>query len=228
MGNRRHMWTACLWFMAVPTIADVLVMRDGQRLETAGPWRVEGNVVVFDRSGGGLGSVRASGVDFAASALSESPGREEKQQATPAQPKSARKPGHRRLRVTEDELAKRRRPSPADRVASPAMAERARAQASSQLTVDTWATAKLSGAGGLEIAGLLKNESSVTIEVRGVVVDLLTRDGELIATQESQPEERLLAAGVSTRFRVEFHGRASEQGRPKFRVESVKRLGPGA
>jgi len=226
MGNRRHRWAACLWFIAAPTIADVLVMSDGQRLETAGPWRVEGKVVVFNRSGGGLGSVRASGVDFAASVATESPGVEERQEVPPSRPRSAQKPGHRRLRVTEDELAKSRRPSSEDRIASPAATERARTLASSKLTVDTWATAKLSGLGGLEVAGLLENKSSVALEVRGVVVDLLASNGELITTQETLPEERLLGAGQVTRFRVEFHGPASEQGRPRFRVDSIQHPGP--
>lgn len=47
--------------------ADVLVTRDGGRVETEGPWEVRGRLVVFTRSGGTLSSLRLSDIDLEAS-----------------------------------------------------------------------------------------------------------------------------------------------------------------
>jgi hypothetical protein len=50
-----------------PLSADVLVTRDGQRIETRGPWEVKGRMVVFTLPNGTLSSIRADEVDLAAS-----------------------------------------------------------------------------------------------------------------------------------------------------------------
>lgn len=50
-----------------PATADWLVMNDGTRVETAGPWEQRGGLLVFDLPGGTLSSVRASEVDLEAS-----------------------------------------------------------------------------------------------------------------------------------------------------------------
>jgi len=47
--------------------ADVLVTRDGQRIETRGPWEVKGRMVVFTLPNGTLSSIRADEVDLEAS-----------------------------------------------------------------------------------------------------------------------------------------------------------------
>ena len=50
--------------LAPPVLADILVMRDGSRLEIAGEWRDKGRVIEFSLPNGTLGSVRASEVDL--------------------------------------------------------------------------------------------------------------------------------------------------------------------
>ncbi|MCG8458631.1 MAG: hypothetical protein MI919_20315 [Holophagales bacterium] len=47
--------------------ADVLVMKDGSRVEIDGPWEVRGRLIRFQLPNGTLGSVRASEVDLEAS-----------------------------------------------------------------------------------------------------------------------------------------------------------------
>jgi hypothetical protein len=49
--------------------ADLLVTREGVAIETAGPWRVEGRMVVFTLPGGALSSIRADQVDLDRSAV---------------------------------------------------------------------------------------------------------------------------------------------------------------
>lgn len=47
-----------------PAVADVLVMNDGSRIETKGPWQVEGRQVQFRLANGALSAVRLSEVDL--------------------------------------------------------------------------------------------------------------------------------------------------------------------
>lgn len=54
-------------FIALPAAADWLVMSDGSRLETRGPWSVEGRRVLFTLPNGTLSALRASEVDLDAS-----------------------------------------------------------------------------------------------------------------------------------------------------------------
>ncbi len=54
--------------VAAPAAGDWLVLRDGSRLETDGPWKVKGRQVVFTRPGGTLAALRLADVDLEASA----------------------------------------------------------------------------------------------------------------------------------------------------------------
>lgn len=58
---------AALLAAAPPAAADVLVTRDGERLETLGPWEVKGRLVVFTTADGQFSSLRAADVDLEAS-----------------------------------------------------------------------------------------------------------------------------------------------------------------
>ena len=65
-------WT-CLLLVVPPASADVLVTRDGQRIETDGPWEVKGRQVVFTNTAGVLSVVRLSEIDLEASELATNP-----------------------------------------------------------------------------------------------------------------------------------------------------------
>lgn len=54
-------------FVTAPVAADWIVMTDGARLETQGPWSEKGKLVVFTDANGTLVSVRRSEVDMDAS-----------------------------------------------------------------------------------------------------------------------------------------------------------------
>lgn len=58
---------ACLAGFAAGAGADVLVLRDGSRIETQGKWEQKGRQLVFKTSTGTLSAIRASEVDLAAS-----------------------------------------------------------------------------------------------------------------------------------------------------------------
>ena len=53
---------------AAPAAADWLVMKDGGRIETKGPWSVEGRRVLFTQPNGTLSVLRAEEVDLDQSA----------------------------------------------------------------------------------------------------------------------------------------------------------------
>jgi glutaredoxin len=58
---------------ASPLAADVLVLRDGSRVTTQGPWQEKGRLVVFRDSAGRLSSLPVAGVDLAGSRAASAP-----------------------------------------------------------------------------------------------------------------------------------------------------------
>lgn len=64
----------CLIFLLTPALhADWLVTREGQRIQTEGPWKVKGRMVVFTSDRGTLSSIRLDEVDLEASEKATSP-----------------------------------------------------------------------------------------------------------------------------------------------------------
>ena len=53
--------------LGAPAFGDLLVTRDGSRIETRGPWEVRGRLVVFTQPDGTLASIRLREVDLEAS-----------------------------------------------------------------------------------------------------------------------------------------------------------------
>src|SRR5689334_14665868 len=69
MRRRNTLWLLTLLGLAIaaPARADWLVTRDGGRVETRGPWKEKGKLVVFTKADGTLASLRLSEVDLEAS-----------------------------------------------------------------------------------------------------------------------------------------------------------------
>ncbi|REJ80219.1 MAG: hypothetical protein DWQ36_18475 [Acidobacteria bacterium] len=59
--------TLALLVLATPAIAEVLVLIDGARIQTRGPWEERGRQVVYTDEHGNLAAIRASLVDLEAS-----------------------------------------------------------------------------------------------------------------------------------------------------------------
>ena len=64
---------AALLGTALPVAADWLITREGDRIETLGPWKVQGKRVVFTLPDGTLSSLRVADVDFPASEKATAP-----------------------------------------------------------------------------------------------------------------------------------------------------------
>jgi hypothetical protein len=76
---------------SLPATAEWLATRDGHRIETDGPWKVKGRIVVYTDAKGTLSSIRLDEIDPEASeAVSEEP------PETPAKPPVADANGSRR------------------------------------------------------------------------------------------------------------------------------------
>ena len=73
-----------LWALGPSIPAEVLVTRDGQRIETQGPWQVKGRQVVFTSTQGVLSSMRLAEIDLAASEAATAGTAEDAEAAAPA------------------------------------------------------------------------------------------------------------------------------------------------
>jgi hypothetical protein len=198
---------ATLAFAGLAT-ADVLVLNDGSRVETEGPWEVRGQLVVFHLPKGALSSVRLDSVDLEAS-------REATEEA--ARPKEAPKEiavkapvavltdsdvGH----VRDENL-----PSPDTILNTPA--EEAETEipagedevAGGGLRVTTWEE-EIPDHGGVLIRGELTNASSALTTGVRVTVVLLDSAGEVLGSQEARVERQTLKPGVSTSFSADLPG----------------------
>ncbi|MEO1367556.1 MAG: hypothetical protein AAFX50_10305, partial [Acidobacteriota bacterium] len=67
LGSKIAALLACVALTASPAPADWLVTKDGARIETKGPWKVDGRRVLFTQPNGTLSAMRASEIDFEAS-----------------------------------------------------------------------------------------------------------------------------------------------------------------
>lgn len=82
--------------------ADWLVTRDGQRIETQGPWKVQGKLLVFTNAQGQLSSLRASEVDLEAS---EAATRTAEAPEQPAPEATTTKPRRAPMVITDADIA---------------------------------------------------------------------------------------------------------------------------
>ncbi len=92
--TERRTWIALVGALAVAAVAtagaDELVTRDGQVIETRGPWEVRGKLVVFRLTDGTLASLRLDEADLEAS--EERAARETERRARQAREESMRPP----------------------------------------------------------------------------------------------------------------------------------------
>ncbi|HYH45694.1 MAG TPA: hypothetical protein VEG34_08405 [Thermoanaerobaculia bacterium] len=163
--------------------ADWLVTSEGARVETRGPWEVRGKLVVFTAPDGTLASVRLSTVDLEASrrvtaeALRPKPA----QAAAPARRKSV-------TSITDKDFPKvPRAAAPAEGgAAAPAAASSAAAPAPTRaVVVENWQQQERAEGDGIEILGVLRNQSPDIATELGLTVSTLDETGATTATAEA-------------------------------------------
>lgn len=206
--------------------ADWLVTTEGERVETRGPWRLEGSRVVFEAPNGALTAVRASTIDFAATEayaaeLAAPPAPEER--PVPAEPVLVLTDRDlpRVMHVPEPAATEAAQPdAPAETAGTttagettppaaiegntPAEAERAGSGDLAGVVVTSWQERESDT--GLRFIGTLANESKSFATSLRVEAALFDEAGRLVDTRTVRLARTSISPGRSTTFEVDFPG----------------------
>jgi hypothetical protein len=183
--------------------ADWLVTRDGAKIETRGPWRVEGKRVLFTLPTGTLSSLRLDQVDLDHSALETERARASIAEAARPSPPPKREPV---LRLTDKDLP----PVPVDEEGMPIAKESAKtseaATSSSSVEVANWERAETPTGDGIELFGTVRNKGQTSVTSPKMLVALYGEDGRLLATGDGQINAVALPPEGTAQFRAVFPG----------------------
>lgn len=182
--------------------ADWLVLVDGQRVETRGPWRESGRRVIFTGRDGTVTSLAHDHVDWAAT---ESANREPSTaRATPAAAPRA-------VLVLEDgDVPRARREAEAT--------EPAELPSEPALRVESWQ--RLDSPTGTTIAGILKNDTTSDHYRVRVEVLLEDHDGTVLARRLATLGRAALEPDAATSFEAGFDDLFNMAG-ARFLIDSV-------
>lgn len=208
--------------IASPAAADWLVMRDGTRMETRGPWTVKGQQVVFTRPNGSLAALRKADVDLEASAAAtrESQGSEPAAgESTGESPRPKRSPV---LVLTNDDIAKAADPEEPAEAADSETEESEEDEAApvNPVSLVSWGSREGDDLDGLEIYGSVENASDDIAAGIRVVVTVRDEDGEPLFDSRAFLKSTGLAPGQSTTFRTLLPGIYHLAADPTFEVLS--------
>jgi len=202
----------------LPAAADWLVTKDGARIQTDGPWKVEGRLVVFKRPDGTYASMRRTELDLEAS---ERLTLEMVEAATKqAEADQAEQPAKRRqpiARLTEKELPPRGRLAPAGDEQGEASNDSPPAGQESPLQVLRWREERSVEDEGVSFTGQIRNTSQSMALGVTLTVSLTDEEGEQIATTTAELTTDALPPGAIAGFRALFPG-VFTYGRANFDV----------
>jgi hypothetical protein len=194
---------------AVSLRADWLVTRDGGRVETQGPWKVEAKRVVFTLKDGTLSSLRLTEVDLDASRQATTAAVEEAAAAAAkAGTVNEAPPAKKSTRAfTDKDFARAPAPAaPKDETkeggdAKPAPNSTA---ATGAVKVDSWKKNQNQETHAMEITGSVRNTGPDLALAVSVNIRLFNPRGELFATQAASLDTRSLHPGQNTAFKAVF------------------------
>lgn len=195
--------TAACGFLALlllasgPVSADWLVLKDGTELETQGPWKEKGRVIVFTTTEGSLSSIRASEVDLELSRTlterSEDEG-EEKAAAESAPPPPPPPP----ILVLTDADVNQIDPEDLEEEESEEPA------ADQPLRIASWDQEASPDGEGVIVSGILRNDGPEVASRIEVTVQILDPDGTILGTEPAQLTTTTLNSGETLNFRTLF------------------------
>ncbi len=220
--------------VALPSAADWLVITDGSRIETEGPWRIKGSQVIFTLPGGTLSALRKTDVDLDASAVAtahakeaaEAPAEDEETAERPR-----RKPvlvlTNKDLRRAEDVTAEEGEDAEGGEDGEEGEGEPGGtappppppAPPPPQVEVISWETVDNVDE-GLELKGNLRNLGAGMVAELRVVVVINDENGRPIFETDAFLQTKALAPGSSTSFRAPLPGIFQLSGEPSFRVDA--------
>lgn len=208
--------------LALPSSADWLVTKDGARIETAGPWKLKGNQVIFTQPNGTLSSLRASEIDLDASAVATAQAKVRPPEASPEVEKERPKP----VMVLTDRDVGRATPEPA---AADGAGKQGRDDGDSALSVEEtlsavevigWQTRDSAEGDGLELYGTLRNNGGTIASSIELVVELRDAEGKSLLETAAFLDSQTLTPGTATAFRALLPGLTTIDGEPRFKVKS--------
>jgi hypothetical protein len=206
----------------VPAAADWLVTLDGDRIETQGPWSIQGKLVVFTSPGGGLSSLRLADIDVDASDQLTAASR-----ASQHRPRAEQPTREATFVLTDNDVGHvdaRLKGSMEDRqeVAAEARAELKRTAAATEegVSVTDWDQSFDDNIDGVVVTGRIENrgrdiQTDVTLQV---VLYLI--DGTLAGRAPATLDREVLNPRASTSFKATFPGTLSFD-RPDFQIDSI-------
>jgi len=180
---------------AAPAAADWLVTRDGGKIETKGPWKVEGRRVIFTAPNGTLSVVRADEIDLDRSAAETELAKIVA--VTPPPEPEKREPV---LRLTEKDLP------PVQLAPETGEAQAATTEAKSPLEVVSWERTENPAGDGVEIFGTIRNNGVNSVTSPRMILSLYDQDGGLVATAEGTINAGAIPVGSTANFRAAFPG----------------------
>ncbi len=177
--------------LAAPAAADWLVTRDGAEIQTDGPWRVEGEQVLFTLHGGGLVSLPLADVDLEASARRTAP---------PAAASAGAKPAS-RWTITDADVARALDLGEEEGEAAEGSGRPARGLAG--VTVVSWEETEAPEL-GVALTATLRNAGVDYATSLRVVVALYDEEGQEIERKVVVPLSSVLAPGQETQLDADF------------------------
>ncbi len=180
LSQRIFLAAVLLGGLAASAGADVLVLRDGSRIETAGKWETKGRQLIFKTASGTLSTLRAAEVDLPASERATAEAAAPKAEAA-VKPAAEKRPV---LVITDKDVPKAQPDAAAETGggdgSAPAAAPAPAGSASGK--VEVVSSSVEAGEGddaAFAVHGTVQNNSLVPVgEVGVMVVATVSRDGE--------------------------------------------------
>ncbi len=192
--------------VSTPAGADWLVTREGAKVETQGPWKVKGKLVVFTRPDDTLASLRLAEVDLEAS---------ERATAAPAvqppPPTAPEKPREKKWVLTDASFPRKpEAPSAPSASSEPPAAvapggEKAE-PGKSPVTIGSWRQEARLEKDGLDILGVLQNNGEHLAEQVTLTVELVDLNGTLLGASTALLSAPNIRPGGGVTFRATFPG----------------------
>ncbi|MEM9290195.1 MAG: FxLYD domain-containing protein [Acidobacteriota bacterium] len=187
------------WIAPQTATADWLVTRDGSQIETEGPWEQKGRLVVFTDAEGQLRSLRASDVDFEASA--EATEAALRPPEAPVEVNVEEPPPRSVLVLTDADV---NQVDPEDLLAeAEGDTEAAPSAAANALVVSNWDQLS-QPEGGLLVSGTLVNNASYLATQISVEVSVYDSEGVLVGELPARLSSDSLSPEESLTFRTIF------------------------
>jgi hypothetical protein len=184
-------------FLALAAHADILMLRDGSQVQTRGPWKVQGPMVIFTTTDGQLASLQLKKVDLDASqAATAEAVRKAKEAAEKAKtkPTTEVKPV---LVLTDADVA---HVGPTGEAEAPNGAQQE--TAGSRIVVTSWQRVDTPNGEGVTISGRVTNQSQDVVGDITVTVDVYNADGQRLGSASTGVSPTSLLPGTNGNFRA--------------------------